>query len=232
MSNQSSNTQSPDGEESAAQPSGTADPPSTHTINKSLPPSLTATDLLRMAIAQMKSSDDEETLEQPSEAANSSSANTANKALPSTLSASELLRIALIAKKKPQDGEESLAHPTPSVDSEQLDGVTTNTPKGRLTVSILEAKGLNHCKYPYVLCQFQRSEYISKGAKSGPYRKKSHGLQINSAPRSTRINDSRRSVQRSVQVPVQGIEDLEEMNNPRWEHEATLYEYVKLLVIG
>jgi len=40
---------------------------------------------------------------------------------------------------------------------------TSNTTKGKLTVKIVEARGLRRCRDPYVVAVFQRNELVSKG---------------------------------------------------------------------
>jgi hypothetical protein len=40
---------------------------------------------------------------------------------------------------------------------------TSSNPKGKLTVKIVEARGLRRCRDPYVVAVFQRNELVSKG---------------------------------------------------------------------
>jgi serine/threonine protein kinase SCH9 len=57
--------------------------------------------------------------------------------------------------------QDSMISRGPSPDSAHLAKV--GPPKGKLTVKILEARGLRQCNDPYVVCVFEWNEYISKG---------------------------------------------------------------------
>ena len=72
--------------------------------------------------------------------------------------------------KSPKDIE-----PQPSIktngnrDSEELNGtVQTKRPRGTLSVTINEARGIRPSHEPYVVCVFESNEYISKGPQNAP----------------------------------------------------------------
>jgi serine/threonine protein kinase SCH9 len=60
-------------------------------------------------------------------------------------------------------GENSKARTSPR--QAPTEGPPVGTPKGKLTVSITEARGLRPSYDPYVVCVFEWNEYISKGPK-------------------------------------------------------------------
>ncbi|KAK2612405.1 Serine/threonine-protein kinase [Conoideocrella luteorostrata] len=55
------------------------------------------------------------------------------------------------------------AEPASGVQTPRTAGVQPPAPKGKLTIKIIEARGLRRCRDPYVVAVFQRSELISGG---------------------------------------------------------------------
>jgi len=59
-------------------------------------------------------------------------------------------------------GIDSVASSTPNGSSSQA---PVKSPRGKLTVKILEARGIRRSKDPYIVAVFQRNELVSKGPK-------------------------------------------------------------------
>ncbi|KAF2747381.1 kinase-like protein [Sporormia fimetaria CBS 119925] len=103
-------------------------------------------------------------------------------------------------------------------------------PKGKLQVSISEGRGLRPSVDPYVICQFQWSEYISDGPRhearpTGFMRRNESGMAI----RRTDSNGNRPMTipMRSRQSSNQGTSAdpresgaLDTITDPKWEHDA------------
>jgi hypothetical protein len=105
-------------------------------------------------------------------------------------------------------------------------------PKGKLTVSITEGRGLRPSVDPYVVCQFQWAEYISEGPKHGAAKKDERsaaGLAI----QRTESHDpgrpmaipmkSRQSSNNGVSSDPREDGTFDEITDPKWEHETVLY---------
>ncbi|KAJ4377642.1 Serine/threonine-protein kinase [Neocucurbitaria cava] len=99
-------------------------------------------------------------------------------------------------------------------------------PKGKLTVTISEGRGLRPSVDPYVVCQFQWAEYISDGPRHDEAKKGRH------APMQMRRTES--EMGRPMAIPMKSRQSsnsghssdprenggLEEVTDPKWEHEA------------
>ncbi|KAF1842470.1 Pkinase-domain-containing protein [Cucurbitaria berberidis CBS 394.84] len=100
------------------------------------------------------------------------------------------------------------------------------TPKGKLAVMISEGRGLRPSVDPYVVCQFQWAEYISDGPRHDEAKQSHH------APMQMRRTES--ELARPMAIPMKSRQSsnsghssdprensaLEEVTNPKWEHEA------------
>ncbi|CAO2647762.1 Nn.00g086840.m01.CDS01 [Neocucurbitaria sp. VM-36] len=100
------------------------------------------------------------------------------------------------------------------------------TPKGKLAVTISEGRGLRPSVDPYVVCQFQWAEYISDGPRHDEAKKGRH------APMQMRRTES--EMGRPMAIPMKSRQSsnsghssdprenggLEEVTDPKWEHEA------------
>ncbi|KAL9050031.1 MAG: hypothetical protein Q9162_006881 [Coniocarpon cinnabarinum] len=99
--------------------------------------------------------------------------------------------------------------------------------KGKLAVSISSGRGLRPSSQPYVICQFQSNEYISKGPRSDS------DATNDSSPNSLRALPMQRSdsgTGRAMAIPMRsrqsshtGInsKEQESMTEPVWNHDAT-----------
>ncbi|PVH71899.1 kinase-like protein [Cadophora sp. DSE1049] len=66
----------------------------------------------------------------------------------------------------PMDGKSSEVNKVddlPAAKSPRPSGASSRLPKGKLTVTVREARGLQRSKDPYVISVFQRNEWVSKG---------------------------------------------------------------------
>lgn len=102
-------------------------------------------------------------------------------------------------------------------------------PKGKLSVTISEGRGLRPSVDPYVVCQFQWAEYISDGPRHDKAKKGRH------APMQMRRTES--EMGRPMAIPMRSRQSsnsghssdprengtFDEVTNPKWEHEAILY---------
>ncbi|KAF2867558.1 kinase-like domain-containing protein [Massariosphaeria phaeospora] len=103
-------------------------------------------------------------------------------------------------------------------------------PKGKLSVAITEGRDLRPSVDPYVVCQFQWSEYISEGPRSDNKKKMADARKP--AGLSIRRTDSDRGLpmaipMRSRQSSNSGVSSdpresgmLKEVTHPKWEHDA------------
>ncbi|KAF2473200.1 kinase-like protein [Lindgomyces ingoldianus] len=112
-------------------------------------------------------------------------------------------------------------------------------PKGKLSVSISEGRGLRPSVDPYVVCQFQWAEYISEGPRNEESPKKAKlsndGAGRNAGGLSIRRTDS--DMGRPMAIPMRSRqssnsgtssdpkENLKEVTNPKWEHD-TIFDVV------
>ncbi|KAF2191019.1 Pkinase-domain-containing protein [Zopfia rhizophila CBS 207.26] len=117
--------------------------------------------------------------------------------------------------------------------SKEGQGAAVGPPKGKLSVSISEGRGLHPSVDPYVVCQFQWAEYISDGPRNEATSKKSDdGGGRNTGRLAIRRTDS--DMGRPMAIPMRSRQSsnsgtssdpkenglLKEVTNPKWEHEA------------
>jgi protein-serine/threonine kinase len=98
-------------------------------------------------------------------------------------------------------------------------------PKGKLSVTISEGRGLRPSTDPYVVCQFQWAEYISDGprhdeSKRPPMQMKRAESQMGT-PMAIPMK-SRQSSNSGHSSDPRENGSLEEVTSPKWEHEAML----------
>lgn len=108
-------------------------------------------------------------------------------------------------------------------------------PKGKLSVSISEGRGLRPSVDPYVVCQFQWAEYISEGPRNDAAPKTSGEKGRGPAGMTIRRTDS--EMGKPMAIPMRSRQSsnngtssdprengtLKEVTNPKWEHDAILY---------
>jgi serine/threonine protein kinase SCH9 len=111
--------------------------------------------------------------------------------------------------------------------SDDADATSVPPPRGQFRVAITEGRGLRPSTDPYVVCQFQWSEYISEGPKE---EKKS--ADINPAAMAIRRSDS--DMGRPMAIPMRSRQSSntghssdpkdhgKQVTNPKWDHEAIL----------
>ena len=128
------------------------------------------------------------------------------------------------------DGDHETSEP-------MVKGASVGTPKGKLLVRILEARGLRPCFNPYVVCVFDWNEYISKGPRDHDIdmmdRDEGSGNdELGGVP----IRRSASDMGRPMAIPMRSRQtsntssttDQKEfrankaITDPRWNHEATL----------
>jgi hypothetical protein len=116
-------------------------------------------------------------------------------------------------------------------------GAAVGPPKGKLTVRIIEARGLRPSQDPYVVCVFEWNEYISKGPRrretdleqdeGNRVRDDSGGMRIGAGDMGRRIAipmKSRQSSNTSLPDHKEFNRDGKTTSNPKWEQEAVLYD--------
>ena len=116
---------------------------------------------------------------------------------------------------------------------EVQDGSGPLPPKGKLSVLISEGRDLQANADPYVVCQFQRSEYISRGPINANLPETSKRRLIGGT--STRMTEG--DIGQTVPIPMQSRQgsntstgelrdsrpdELEKVTDPKWGHKATL----------
>lgn len=114
-------------------------------------------------------------------------------------------------------------------------GAPVKAPRGKLTVRIIEARGLRRCKDPYVVAVFQRNELLSKGPQhdeSDEEDEESNRSPPSSIPISRQGSDSGRPMaipMRSRQSSSISINEARSsrpsrklMTDPKWDTEAVL----------
>ncbi|KAH7138984.1 kinase-like domain-containing protein [Dendryphion nanum] len=125
----------------------------------------------------------------------------------------------------------SLASSARSKESKESKAPAVGPPKGKLSVSISEGRGLRPSVDPYVVCQFQWAEYISDGPRNETSPKRVDGGR-NAAGLAIRRTDS--DMNKPMAIPMRsrqssnnGISSdprengtFKEVTNPTWEHEA------------
>ena len=121
-----------------------------------------------------------------------------------------------------------------SIKSKDTQGATVGPPKGKLSVSISEGRGLRPSVDPYVVCQFQWAEYISEGPRNEGDVRKSLDAPGRSNGFTIRRSDS--DMGRPMAIPMRSRQSsnngtssdpkengqMKEVTNPKWEHEAIL----------
>lgn len=114
------------------------------------------------------------------------------------------------------------------------DGLPVESPKGKLSVRISQARGLRPSYDPYVVCVFEWNEYISKGPKHDathePEEKKRKNEPLAAVP--IRRTDS--DMGKPMAIPMKSrqssnnsqMENVDQRGNqvtdPEWDHEAVL----------
>ncbi|KAF2115790.1 kinase-like domain-containing protein [Lophiotrema nucula] len=106
-------------------------------------------------------------------------------------------------------------------------------PKGKLSVTISEGRGLRPSIDPYVVCQFQWAEYISEGPRNDESRKRPNDvLGRNSNAMAIKRTDS--DMGKPMAIPMRSRQSsnsgtssdprengtIKEVTNPKWEHDA------------
>lgn len=107
-------------------------------------------------------------------------------------------------------------------------------PKGKLSVSISEGRGLRPSVDPYVVCQFQWAEYISDGPRNDASPRKGAQGGRNAAGMIMRRTDSemgkpmaipmrsRQSSNSGMSSDPRENDTFKEVTDPKWEHDAIL----------
>lgn len=140
-----------------------------------------------------------------------------------------------------QEGSVTSASPTAPQRTSHARSGSVNTsvrpPRGRLSVSISEGRNLRPSVDPYVVCQFQWSEYISAGPINGePNRLQGNGAAKQNGPLGgIAIRRTGSDMGRPMAIPMKSRQssntsitdsrDLKPGNmvtNPKWEHDAVL----------
>ncbi|KAF2788475.1 kinase-like protein [Melanomma pulvis-pyrius CBS 109.77] len=125
------------------------------------------------------------------------------------------------------------AKPTPKPkESKESKTPAVGPPKGKLSLSISEGRGLRPSVDPYVVCQFQWAEYISEGPRSeASTQKKAEG---NRKPGGLAIRRTDSDMGKPMAIPMRSRQSsnsgtssdprengtFKEVTNPKWEHDA------------
>jgi protein-serine/threonine kinase len=118
----------------------------------------------------------------------------------------------------------------------EANGAQVKAPRGKLTVKIVEARGLRRNKEPYVVAVFQRNELVSKGPRSEDTEDEDEEAvrsPIGGIPISRQGSDSGRPMaipMKSRQSSSTSLTDYRDfkmkarksMTNPKWDTEAVL----------
>lgn len=110
---------------------------------------------------------------------------------------------------------------------------TTSTPRGKLSIKIAEGRNLKPSFDPYVVCQFEWNEYVSKGVKNDKMDvdeddRKGSVAQLQSIPIRRTDSDMGKPMaipMRSRQSSTNGTGEergLDKVTDPQWDHEAML----------
>lgn len=103
------------------------------------------------------------------------------------------------------------------------DGTTVGPVLGKLSVEIREGRGLRPSIDPYVVCEFQLSQYISEGPVAGGKTQSSGGA--------VAIHPAAGDRRRPMAIPMRSRQSSnsgrdantnQEVTNPRWDHKAVL----------
>ncbi|KAF1814842.1 Pkinase-domain-containing protein [Eremomyces bilateralis CBS 781.70] len=133
-------------------------------------------------------------------------------------------------RSRSQDPKPKPAHTpshTPSIRSSASEPVPpVRNPTGKLAVCITEGRGLRPSLDPYVVCQFQWSEYISSGPRKDPQarmRGDAVAIQRSDSSDSTRPKaipmKSRQSS--STGMDARELPKTTKVTDPKWDHEGT-----------
>lgn len=127
------------------------------------------------------------------------------------------------------------ANPKRIAQSRKTSSALVGEHKGKLTIGISEGRGLKPSQQPYIVCQFQWNEYISKGPRGDNARKsEDNGLDISRAATPMRRVESdmgrpmaipmrsRQSSHTSFATREQNGKDNKGVTDPVWNHEAVL----------
>jgi serine/threonine protein kinase SCH9 len=112
---------------------------------------------------------------------------------------------------------------------------TTGPVLGKLTVEIPEGRGFRPSYDPYIVCQFQWSEYISQGPINADVEKRQNanlrqpnGLggvamrRTDSGSRPRAIPMSSRQSSHTGRDATEDRSTVHEVTNPKWEHKTVL----------
>jgi protein-serine/threonine kinase len=137
-----------------------------------------------------------------------------------------------------QNGKTNTSEPalTPVQTSLTAPGAPAPTPKGKLTVKIVEARGLRKSRDPYVVAVFQRNELVSKGPlpdENDDNEDATSSPALGGIPISRSGSDSGRPMaipMKSRQSSNTSLSDYRDfkikgrrsMTNPKWDTEAVL----------
>jgi len=138
-------------------------------------------------------------------------------------------------KENDQNGKANLGDAIPAQTSVGSTGAPAPSPKGKLTVKILEARGLRKSRDPYVVAVFQRNELVSKGPlpENPDEHEDATNIPMGGIPIMRSGSDSGRPMaipmksRQSSNTSVSENRDLKfigrrSMTNPKWDTEAVL----------
>ena len=140
------------------------------------------------------------------------------------------------SSSKTSDGDANAASGRATPVSSQTGGAAAPTQKGKMTIKIIEARGIRRARDPYVVAVFQRSELISAGPQPPAEEDDVPQSATTSAgvPIQRQISDSGRPMaipMRSRQSSNTSVNDhntfrnrngLRSFTNPKWDAEAVL----------
>jgi serine/threonine protein kinase SCH9 len=138
------------------------------------------------------------------------------------------------ATTRPAPTSALTADATAASTSNGAGGAPVKFPRGKLTIKIVEAKGLRRCKDPYVVAVFQRNELVSRGPRSD-YEEEDEEMKspVGGIPMSRNGSESGRPMaipMKSRQSSSTSLTDFRDfkmkgrksMTNPKWDTEAVL----------
>lgn len=127
------------------------------------------------------------------------------------------------------------SHETARARHGSTDATLMDQPKGKLSIQISSGRGLRPSVKPYVVCQFQYNEYISKGPRSDSGNGTESDANTESLRRGPlRMQRTDSDVGRSMAIPMKNrqssqtslsdrdIGRKQEVTDPVWNHEAVL----------
>jgi protein-serine/threonine kinase len=138
-------------------------------------------------------------------------------------------------KENGQDGKANAGELIPAQTSVVATGALAPSSKGKLTVKILEARGLRKSRDPYVVAVFQRNELVSKGPL--PENPDEHEDATSGLMGSIPIMRSGSDSGRPMAIPMKSrqssntslsenrdfkLKGRRSMTNPKWDTEAVL----------